>query len=373
VLPDFRLETLFSRWEFSARYNLAASDMETVALGELLALADTEDREAWETLRLGYIPSRGIPQLREAIASWYEVITGENVICFTGAQEGIFCAMHALLSPGDHAVVLVPNYQSTETIPASICEVSGVALRPAEGWRLDLDELRNALRPNTRVIAINFPNNPTGALTDPGSFGAIIRLAEERGIYLLSDEVYRGVERDPAARLPHAADLSERTLSLGVTSKALGLPGLRVGWIATRDRALMDRLERMKHYLSIAGAGPSEVLATIALKHRARILARNTALLDENRTLLREFFMRHEDVLEWYDPGGGCVQFPRYCGSEGAEELCRRAVERHGVLMLPPSVFASKLATVPGDRIRLGYGRRDLGSALAAFERVLTE
>lgn len=124
-LPEFRLESYLGVFEFKARYHLTASDAETYAITELLELADAADRERWEHMRLGYIPTEGTPELREAIAQTYDTIEPGDVLCFAGAEEGLFCAMHALLDRGDHAVVLVPNYQSMESVPRSICEVSG--------------------------------------------------------------------------------------------------------------------------------------------------------------------------------------------------------------------------------------------------------
>lgn len=371
MLPDFRLEVHFARWEFRARYSLAASDMETWTISELLELADSAERRRWERYGLGYIPTNGTPELRAAIAATYNGLEADDVLCFAGAQEGIFCAMHALLGPGDHAVVLVPNYQSMEEIPRSLCDVTGVALRATTGWSLDLDEVRAAIRPTTKLIAVNFPNNPTGRVVSEADFRALLALADERGIYLFSDEVYRGLERNPTATLPQAAESSARALSLGVMSKAYGLAGLRVGWIACRDRALLQRMEKVKHYLSIANAGPSEVLATIALGARNTILERNRALVARNLAILEAFFARHTDRFEWYVPDGGCVGFFRYHGADGVEEFCRAAVEEAGVLLLPSSLFRSALGPVPADRFRLGFGRSDLGQGLAALEEHL--
>lgn len=372
MLPDFRLEVHFSQWEFTARHNLAASDAESMPLQELLAMADDADRAAWHDLRLGYSETAGSPGLREAIAATYERVDPADILAFTGAQEGIFCAMHALLEPDDHAVVLVPNYQSMEEIPLSICEVTGVALREREGWALDLDELQAALRPNTRVIAVNFPNNPTGAMVDEATWAALVELAASRGIHLFSDEVYRGLERDPAAALAQAADLHEDALSLGVMSKAYGLAGLRTGWIACRNRELLARMERVKHYLSICGPAPSELLARIALKARGRLLERNRRLTAANLAQLLQFFDRHPALFEWYVPDGGCIMYPRYLGDEGVEEFCRAAVEEAGVLLLPASVYRSRLLPVPGDRFRVGFGRATFPEGLAALERHLT-
>ena len=209
----------------------------------------------------------GRPELREAIAATYDRVTDEHVLAFAGAEEAMFWALQELTGPGDHAVVTVPNYQSMETLVLRTgADVDGLVLAPEDGWALDLDALAARLRPETTLVAVNFPNNPTGAVADRATFIALAELCDEHGIRLFSDEVYRGLELDPARTLPQAADLSERAVSLNVMSKAYGLPGLRIGWLACRDRALLERLERRKHYTSICNAGPSEHLATIALR-----------------------------------------------------------------------------------------------------------
>lgn len=367
-LPEFRLEAYFSEWEFKAKYHLTASDAQTMSVAALLQLAEPAERERWETLTLGYVQTRGTPALREAVAASYETLGPEHVIAFAGAQEALYCAMHALLGSGDHAVVTVPNYQSMESVPRSLCAVTGVELRAGNRWELDVDEVSAALRPNTRLIAVNFPNNPTGAVASHEAFAALVDLCRKRGIYLFSDEVYRGIERDERKRLPQAVDLYERALSLNVVSKAYGLPGLRVGWIACREEALLGRLEQLKHYLSICNPAPSEVLATIAVKARSKIWATNRARCASNLAELDEFFARHADRFEWYEPAGGCVAFPRYLGRDGVEVFCKNLLDRAGVLLLPASLYASDLAPVPTDRFRIGYGRDGIGAALAAFE-----
>ncbi|WP_329493228.1 pyridoxal phosphate-dependent aminotransferase [Kitasatospora herbaricolor] len=372
-LPDFRLETYFSRWEFTARHHLTASDAQTMTLADLLALADEEDRAAFENLSLGYTETFGDPGLREAIAAGYPQAGADDVICFAGAEEALYLAMNVLLGPGDHAVVLTPNYQAAETVPMALCEVTGVALDPARDWALDLDQVAAAIRPNTRVVSVNFPNNPTGKVIGADEFGALVRLCDERGIHLFSDEVYRGLERDRARTLPNAADLSERALSLNVTSKSLGLPGLRIGWITCGDRELRSRLERAKHYTTICNSAPSEVLARIALKASGTILERNRALIAANLPLFDAFFAEFADLFEWRAPDGGCVAYPRYLGRDGVEEFCTRLVEEAGVLLLPAGIYRSELTPTPTDRFRIGVGRGNPQDGLEAFARWLRE
>ncbi len=367
ALRPFALEVFFSKWEFTARHHLCASDMQSMTLSELLALADAQDRAAWGALYLGYTETWGSPGLRETIAGTYDNVAAAEILTFVGAQEGIFAAMHALLGPDDHAITIIPNYQSVESVPLSICETTGVALDSERGWELDLGELRDAIRPNTRVICINFPHNPTGKVISRGTLDELISLCRERGVYLFSDEVHRLIERRPEMTLPQVADIYERGISLGVMSKAYGLPGIRVGWVACRDAEVLRRMERMKHYTSICGSVPSELLARIALKAREPILARNRSLIVKNLTMLEAFFAEHSDLFEWYLPDGGCIGFPRYLGPEGVEAFTRNLVEQSGVLLLPASMYRSDLGPTPLDRFRIGYGRDNMEEGLAAL------
>lgn len=372
-LPGFRLEQYFSTWEFAATHHLTASDAETMTLAELLAFATQDERDEFAELPLGYVETWGGERLRAAIAATHEHCDPLDVLTFAGAEEALFWVLQLAVAPGEHAVVTVPNYQALETIPvANGVQVSGVLLDEYDDWRLDLDAVRAALRPSTRVIAVNFPNNPTGAVPDRQTWAGLIELCEERGIRLIADEVYRGLELDPGRRLPHAADLSPTAVSINVMSKSYGLPGLPVGWVVCRDRAFLQQLEQHKHYTSICNAGPSEFLATIALRHTDAIQARNRAVITDNLPAFDAFFARHEDLFEWTPPQGGAVTFVRYLGPGSADDFCRELVETQGVLLLPSSVYDSDLARVPQDRFRIGVARRDPEPALAAFEQFLS-
>ena len=372
ALPDFRLEVYLGRWEFAARHHLTASDAETLTIGELLDLAGEDAGEGLLRTPLSYTPTWGTPELLDAIASTYERVEPEHVLTFAGAEEAMFWALPELVGPGDHAIVTVPNYQSMETLTiATGADVEGLLLRAEAGWALDLDDLRRRLRPATRLVAVNFPNNPTGAVPDHAQFAELIDLCDEHGVRLFSDEVYRGLERDAAAILPQAADISERALSLNVMSKAYGLPGLRIGWIGCRDRALLERLERRKHYTSICNAAPSEHLAALALRAGDRIRERNRAIIEANLPLFEQFFASWPEHLAWEAPQGGCVSFPRLLTGEPTSSFCRRLVERAGVVLLPADIYLSDLAPVPDDRFRIGVGRRGPDPALAAFDDFL--
>jgi aspartate/methionine/tyrosine aminotransferase len=375
-LPHFALETYFSRWEFAAEHHLTASDAESMTVSELLAMGTPTDRSRFEQLHLGYTPTWGTDEVRDAIAATYSGVEAADVLGFAGAGEAIFWAMQLFVDPGDHVIVTAPNYQSVESIPlASGVEVSGLPLWTGAGadlrWTLDLDRFQSLLRPHTALVSVNFPNNPTGFVPDHDTWRAFNELCHERGVRVVSDEVYRGVEMDPADTLPPAVEINPSALSINVMSKAYGLPGLRVGWIASHDRAALIRLERAKHYTSICNAGPSEHLTALALRNGPAILERNRQIIATNDRLVTDVLDGHAELFDYCSPRGGCVAFPRYLGDDGVESFCRRAVEEHGVLLLPSSVYHSAVADVPTDRFRIGIGRTNVPEALRALEQFL--
>ena len=168
-----------------------------------------------------------------------------------------------------------------------------------------------------------------------------------------------------------AVDAYERGISLNVMSKAYGLPGLRIGWLACKDRELLRRLEHFKHFLSICNSGPSEQLALIALKARERILERVRALVEKNVALLDQFFARWPHLFEWRRPDGSCVAFVRYLGADGVESFTERVIAEAGVLLLPSSIYRSDLGPVPDSYFRIGFGRTAVPAAVAALEEWL--
>ena len=359
-MRDFSLEVFFSEWEFKAKYHMTASDMESLSVADLLAMASPEDLEIYKSMWLGYTQTWGAPELRDEISKTYDSMAAENILCLAGAGEGLYMVAKTLLGAEDHAIVPTPNYQSAETVPLSVCEVTGLPLQQGAmkgGWALDLDALREVIQPNTRLLSLNFPHNPTGLVIPRADLDAIIELCRQHDIWILSDEVYRGVELDPEDRLPQVCDLYEKGISLNVMSKAYGLPGLRIGWIACQDKTLLEKVERYKHYLSICNSAPSEQLALIALRARDKILMRNRQLVQRNVADLEKLFADYPGLIDWTRPLGGCVAFPRFAGPEGGEAFCRSLLDECGVLLLPSSIYASDLGVTPADHFRIGFGR----------------
>ena len=360
-IADFDLERYFARWEFAVEHVLGASDVEGYPMAELLALADDETRRLWDELRLGYTESTGHPLLRSAIAGLYERIEPDDVLVFAGAEEAIFCLASALTGPGDHAIVTWPGYQSLwEVARASGADVGLHELHEADGWALDVDRLASSLRPETRLVVVNAPHNPTGMLPSHAEWRALVEVCDAAGVHLLADEVYRFLELDPADRLVAGADALERGISLGVMSKSFALAGLRIGWLATRDRALLARVAAIKDYTTICSSAPAEILAIVALRARDAVIARSRSIVEANLPLLDEFLAARPEAFQWVRPRAGSIGFPRLTTpSVSIDAFAAELVEREGVLLVPGSQFGH-----PGNHFRVGFGRRDLPVAL---------
>ena len=359
-LRPFALERYFAEYEFSARYLLSSSDCDGLVQRDLLNLADDETRALWDDLTLGYTESRGHPLLRAEIARLYAGIAADDCLVVV-PEEGIFLALHAILQAGDHVVCTFPGYQSLYEIARGLgCEVTPWQPDEAAGWQFDPDTLAQLLRPNTKLIVVNFPHNPTGALPGRADFHRIVELARRHNAYLFSDEMYRWLEYDPADRLPAACEVYEKGVTLFGMSKTFGMAGVRIGWVVTQDRDLFARMANLKDYTTICGSAPGEILALIGLRAKATLVARHLARIDRNLGLLDDFFRRYGEWLTWVKPRAGTIGFPRLLGAPEAEAFCRKLVTETSIMLLPSTVYDY------GNRhVRLGFGRENLPEALA--------
>lgn len=361
-IAPFEIERYYERWEFTAELMMSSSDCESRPLADLLALepgAEARLRDLW----LGYTEVAGSDELRAAIASLHERARPEDVLTLAAAEEGIFIACHALLGPGDHAVIESPCYGSALNVARSTgADVTLWRRRHEDGWRYDLDELERLLRPDTRLLYVNTPHNPTGSHMTAAEQERVAALAAERGTVLFSDEVYRGLEHDADGRLPGACDIGERAISLGSMSKSYGLPGLRTGWLVCRDAELLGRVRELKLYTTICSSAPSEQLAALALRHSERLIAESRELVLSNLPVLERFLARHADLFEWVPPAGGPIGFPRVLDGRDVRAWCERTAAEAGVLLLPGDVYEQP------SHVRVGFGRRGLAEAIERLE-----
>src|SRR5215510_4760016 len=288
-IKPFRIEQFFGKYEFTTKYLLSSSDMQSCTIQELLELEPGSHEKLLQHW-CGYTESAGAPELREVVSGMYRGIKPNDVLVMGATEEGIFVLYHALLSPGDHVVVETPCYESALEVARSTgAEISEWRRRFEDGWAHDLSALEKLLKPNTKIIYINTPHNPTGLLMQHGIFEKLIALASSRGIIVFCDEVYRELEHDPASRLPAACEVYERAVSLGSMSKTYDLPGLRLGWLTTRDADILNRCLELKYYTSICSNAPSEFLAALTLRHRKALIKRNREIVLRNLPHLDAF------------------------------------------------------------------------------------
>jgi aspartate/methionine/tyrosine aminotransferase len=377
-IKPFFTERFFATHEFTAPYLLCASDCESLTVDELLQLAGAP----WESLgslHLGYTECPGAPALRERIAKLYTHAGAEQVIYLSAPEEGIFCTMHTLLEPGDEVIVLTPCYDSLANVAEYLgCRVLRWPLVPAPagssaaagsdspgGWHLDLETLEGLVTSHTRLVVVNFPHNPTGYLPSLDECRALVEIVARAGAWLFFDEMYRGLEHDPAGRLPSGCDLYERAITLGGLSKTYGLPGLRAGWLAMQDAPTRDRILGWKDYTTICASAPSEALTQMALDAADSLAARSLRIVLNNLALAEPFFARWQAIFRWNRPQAGSVALVGL-RERPAQAFCDQLVAEQGVLLLPSTGLGF------GDgHVRFGFGRLSFPAALEQLDRYL--
>ena len=361
-IAPFRIEQYFALHEFTAPHLLSSSDAECVSIADILALEpDAADRLFSQQLR--YTQSEGAPEMRAAASAIYTTTTAHDIVVVSAAEEGIFAAYHALLQPGDHVVVETPCYESALQLARSTGANVTEWRRSADAnWAHDLAALERAFQPNTRLIYINTPHNPTGLMMPREALDRVIELCAARNAWLFCDEVYRELEHDSATLLPAAVDLYERAISLGSMSKTYGLPGLRLGWLASHDRDALTKIINFKHYTTICSSAPSELLSALALRHRHVFADRNRAIVLANLALIDAFLIRHANCLSWVRPTAGTIGFMRVAGVNDTSAFCEQLIADAGVLLLPGTVYDEPT------HFRIGYGRTSMPESLQHFE-----
>lgn len=366
-LTPFKLERYFAKYEFNTEYLLCSSDCESMSVADLLVL-EAGAMERFHKHWLGYTESQGSPSLRKEIAGMYATTQAEDILVFTGANEAIYLFMMVSLKENDHVIVHSPHYQALSEIAKGIgCMVSPWRAREENGWALDLDELRHLIRSSTKAIIVNVPHNPTGYLMPRADFDTLNQFAKENKLLLFSDEVYRESEYDSADRLPAAVDYGPHAISLGVTSKTYGLAGLRIGWVATKNRDLYAKIASLKDYTTICNSAPSEFLAEVAIRNRATLANRNLEIIKNNLAIVDNLFARHSSLFTWHRPRAGSMGFPKLLKGD-VEAFCDDLVKKAGVLLLPGSVYDDV-----HNHFRLGLGRKNLPQAVERLEDYLSE
>ncbi|CAD6518053.1 aminotransferase [Paraburkholderia sabiae] len=363
-IREFGVERWMDLYENRCELNLAETCVESLTVGELLKIAGKEDALLDEILpmKLTYGAIDGTERLRSNVASLYEKQAVPNVLITHGAISANALVYETLVEPGDHVISVLPTYQQHYSIPESYgANVEILRLREENAFLPDLDELKRMVKPTTRVIAINNPNNPTGSLMDRAFLEQIAQVARSCGAYVLSDEVYRGTDQEGTGFTASIADVYEKGISTGSMSKTWSLAGLRVGWIVA-PVDLIHRVQIHRDYNTISVGMLNDLLASIALENRKAILERNHGILRSNLAVLDAWIVK-EPLLSYVKPRSGTTALVRFDVDMSSREFCVSLIEKTGVMFTPGSAL-----DIEG-YIRIGYtSGRDV--LVAGLERV---
>jgi aspartate/methionine/tyrosine aminotransferase len=356
------LEDWFDTYQYEIEYDVGESAVKYLRFDELKIDLDTLP------LRYGY--HMGRPDLRQLVAQQYQGLDADQVMVTSGASEANFAVVAALVEPGDHVIVEHPNYPSLYEVPRSLgCAVSFFRLTPHNLFQPDVSELESLITPKTKLISLTHPNNPTGSMISEDALREAIAVAESHGIYLLFDETYR--ELAFGERLPEAASLSPRVISISSMSKSYGLPGIRIGWLATKSRPILDAALAIREQVSITNGAISEAIALSVLQRKDEFVQRAQRHTATNLALVRSW-MESRDDLDWVPPQAGVVALP-WIGTNAVTDpdaVYRRLVEHYKTFVIPGRCFE-----LDNHFFRLGYGgtAEELQEGLRRIGRALDE
>jgi aspartate/methionine/tyrosine aminotransferase len=358
-LKPFLLDAWLDQYEHDIEFNLGASTGPTWTVNDILALADDETRHHFLNHNLVYSRPAGANSLRDAIAEMQRVPV-EAIQVMTGASEALVALMWLAAEPGANVIIPLPGYATFSAIPESLgLETRFYYVRRENGFRIDPDEIKRLADSKTKLILVNSPHHPTGATIGDGEMEALHDFTAERGIQLVSEEVYHpiyhGRQTKSAARLPHATVVSD-------LSKAFSLPGVRTGWMIEHDARRRQQYWTARAYLTVSNSTTGEILSEIAIRKRDVVLGKAQETATGNLKLLERFMADHRDVLGWIPPQGGMTAFPWLVSGENARPFCQAATER-GILLAPGDCFDAP------SHLRLGFAAAgdDFPEALDRF------
>ena len=365
-MKRFGTEDYFSQYEFTKPYQLASSDCESISIADLIELGGGSVDQLLN-LKLGYPEMPGSRLLRNEISRLYSDVNEDQILVLGSPIEGIYISMRALIKAQDHVVVLSPAYDALFNVAEHI---SGNVTRwflknDGTKWFLDFDQLESILKPETKLLVVNFPHNPTGFVPSKDDLHKIIEIAQRHNIRIFSDEIYSGLEFDPENRSQSIADQTKNSITMSGASKGLGLPGLRFGWLVVKEPKLYNELLNLKTYTSMCANQTNEYLGLMAIRAAPQLLAKNLGIIKDNLKIAESFFKKHEGKMNWLKPLGGSISVFKI-DDPSAENFCHRTAAAAGVVLLP-----IKYMGYEDQYIRMGFGRKSFKTSLEIFDKAL--
>lgn len=335
-IKDFSVEIWMNLYENNCKYNLAETCVESMTVNELLEIAGNKDDIVQNILnmQMSYGDIEGSSKLVEGVQSLYKNVKANQVTITHGAIGANALTMFALVEPGDRVISVLPTYQQHYSIPEAYgADVKILKLKPENNFLPDLDELRGYVNNKTKLICINNPNNPTGALMDEEFLKKIVEIAKSVDASIICDEVYRGLDHEGTGFTTSIADLYEKGISSGSISKTFSLAGLRIGWLVGPE-AFIEAVNRRRDYTTISCGRIDDYLAGIALEHKDKIIQRNHTIVRDNIKILDEWVQK-QPLISYVKPRSGTTAFLKYNLDMDSEEFCRKLLDSKGVMLVP--------------------------------------
>lgn len=367
-LPRFGVEEWLNVHEKSATYDIAGVSIDALTLQELFDLAGVSSEKFYQELlekKLNYGWIEGSPEFKKAVSDLYQSVSENQILQTNGATGANMLVLYSLIESEDHVISIYPTYQQLYDIPKSLgAEVDLWQVKEENAWLPDLDELRQLIRPNTKMICINNANNPTGAVMDDDYLRELVAIAESCGAYILADEVYRPFTDKKVSSI---IDLYDKGISVNSLSKTFSLPGIRAGWVAACDE-VTDILRDYRDYTMICAGVFDDMVATLALEHKTAILARNRNIIRENLAILDQWIAT-ESKASYVRPAEVPTSFVKLDVNVPIEEFCLTLLQKYGVLLVPGNRFDRE------GYVRLGYSCQQeiLGQGLQLLSACLKE
>lgn len=368
-IKPFAVEEWMNAWEVGAKYNIAETCVDSISMNDLFELTGEDKTEFLNRLcarRLSYGDIEGLPEFRKGVCGLYKTLNIENIVPTHGASGANHHVFYSLISPGDRVVSIMPTYQQLYSIPESYgADVQILHLSKENNYLPDLEKLRRLVTPKTKMICINNPNNPTGALMSEQMLREIVEIARSADAWILCDEVYRHLSQEDGW-CPSIVDLYEKGISVSSMSKVFSLAGLRLGWIATHDMSVVKSCLSHRDYNLVSCGVFDEMLAAAALKHRDKLLERSRKIVRENLQILDDW-VSSEPHVSYVKPKAGTTALVYYDLDISSYEFCEEMYKKTGAFVTPGDCFE-----VPHSmRIGYAYGKQDLIDGLKAISEYI--
>ena len=368
-IKPFAVEEWMNAWEVGAKYNIAETCVDSISMNELFELTGEDKTEFLNRLcarRLSYGDIGGLPEFRKGVCGLYKTLNIENIVPTHGASGANHHVFYSLISPGDRVVSIMPTYQQLYSIPESYgADVQILHLSKENNYLPDLEKLRRLVTPETKMICINNPNNPTGALMSEQMLREIVEIARSADAWILCDEVYRHLSQEDDW-CPSIVDLYEKGISVSSMSKVFSLAGLRLGWIATHDMSVVKSCLSHRDYNLVSCGVFDEMLAAAALKHSDKLLERSRKIVRENLQILDDW-VSSEPHVSYVKPQAGTTALVYYDLDISSYEFCEEMYKKTGAFVTPGDCFE-----VPHSmRIGYAYGKQDLIDGLKAISEYI--